>query len=198
MLELSRQVADRAVEDLALWRAGGLDVSVSLNVAAPELTADAFVPYLLARLTAAGLAPHHMTLEVAEDSFIAAPERVTQALTEARHAGLRASLDEYGSGFSSLTYLRDLRAVSEIKLDRPFTAGICTDSRSAVIVSSTVAMAHALGMTVVAGGVETELLAARAIVLGVDALQGFYLSRPMPADGVVGFVRALEVGAATG
>lgn len=194
MLTLSHQVAGRAFADLAAWRAAGLDVALSLNIAPPELLGGVLVPDLLDMLRSAGLPAQAITLEVTEDSFLAEPERSRQLLIEARRAGLRISIDNYGTGFSSLSYLRDL-PVAEVKLDPEFIASMCSDSRSAVIVSSTVSMVHALEMSVVAAGIETSMIAARAVTMGVDALQGYHLAAPMPAAAVPGLVRRLAISA---
>jgi diguanylate cyclase (GGDEF)-like protein len=193
MLELSKQVVDRAIADVSAWRCSGLGVSVSINVAPTELLEGLLVAHVIDQARVAGLDPSCITLEVAEDSFRIESDHARRALLEAGAAGLRTSIDDYGSGFSSLSYLRDL-PVSEVKLDRTFFAAVVSDPRSAVIVSSTVAMAHALGMSVVAEGVETEYVASRAIVLGVDALQGYYLSPPLPPAEVPRFVAGLAIG----
>ena len=194
MLALCRLVAARAVADLASWRTQGLDVALSINVAPQELLGGVLVPDLLDLLLAAGLPAQAVTLEVTEDSFLAEPERSRQLLVEARRAGLRLSIDHYGTGFSSLSYLRDL-PVAEVKLDPAFIASMCSDTRSAVIVSSTVSMVHALEMSVVAAGIETSMIAARAVTMGVDALQGYQLAAPMPAAGIPYLVRQLAISA---
>jgi EAL domain-containing protein (putative c-di-GMP-specific phosphodiesterase class I) len=194
MLTLSRHVASHAVSDLAAWRAQGLDVALSINVSPPELLGGALVPHLLDLLRSADLPAQVLTLEVTEDSFLAEPERSRQLLLEARRAGLRISIDNYGTGFSSLSYLRDL-PVAEVKLDPAFIASMCSDTRSAVIVSSTVSMVHALDMSVVAAGIETSMIAARAVTMGVDALQGYQLAAPMPSAGIPGVVRQLAISA---
>lgn len=194
MLALSRQVAARAVTDLAAWRSQGLDVALSVNIAPQELLGGVLVPDLLDLLRSAGVPAQAVTLEVTEDAFLAEPERSRQLLLEARRAGLRISIDNYGTGFSSLSYLRDL-PVAEVKLDPAFIASMCSDSRSAVIVSSTVSMVHALEMSVVATGIETSMIAARAVTMGVDALQGYQLAAPMPAAGIPRLVRQLAISA---
>ena len=85
--------------------------------------------------------------------------------------------------------------MAEVKLDPAFIASMCSDSRSAVIVSSTVSMVHALEMSVVAAGIETSMIAARAVTMGVDALQGYHLAAPMPAAAVPRLVRRLAISA---
>jgi len=136
-------------------------------------------------LRTAVLAGH---LEVWYQPVVGASDGAVQSV----EALVRTSIDGYGSGFSSLSYLRDL-PVAEVKLDRTFFASVVSDPRSAVIVSSTVAMAHALGMSVVAEGVESEYVASRAIVLGVDSLQGLFLSPPLASSDVAAFVQQVAI-----
>jgi EAL domain-containing protein (putative c-di-GMP-specific phosphodiesterase class I)/GGDEF domain-containing protein len=192
MHELSMQVAERVAADLAEWRRSGLSAAASLNLAPQELLEGRLVPAIGQVWSDHDLEPQALTLEITEDAFLQAPESARRALAEIRGSGAFISIDHYGAGFSSLAYVRDL-PVSEVKLDRAFFAGVCTDSRSAVIVQSTVTMAHALGLSVVAEGIETEEVAARAIVLGVDRLQGYAFSAPLPAVAVPMFARQREL-----
>jgi len=107
------------------------------------------------------------------------PERGRQVLAELRRLGVRTSIDDYGTGYSSLAYLRHLPA-DELKLDRSLTADVGTDRRAAAIVEHTVALAHALGLSLVAEGVEDDATAATPAALGCDVAQGFAIARPMP------------------
>ncbi len=191
-LELSEHVATQAITDLRDWRRAGLALGVSINVAPAELLEGVLAARLIRQIDDAGIDPAAVTLEVTEDSFRWEPDHARRALIEVGAAGLRTSIDGYGSGFSSLSYLRDL-PVAEVKLDRTFFASVVSDPRSAVIVSSTVAMAHALGMSVVAEGVESEYVASRAIVLGVDSLQGLFLSPPLASSDVAAFVQQVAI-----
>jgi len=125
---------------------------------------------------------------VTEDSFIAEPERARTILRGIRNHKVQIAIDDYGTGFSSLSYLRDL-PVQELKMDRSFISTMRTDSRSRMIVASTFQMAHALGLRTVAEGVENAATAADLIAMGVDVLQGYHVARPMPAGEVEGWVR---------
>jgi len=107
------------------------------------------------------------------------PERGRQVLAELRWLGVRTSIDDYGTGYSSLAYLRHLPA-DELKLDRSLTADVGTDRRAAAIVEHTVALAQALGLSLVAEGVEDDATAATLAALGCDVAQGFAIARPMP------------------
>ena len=112
---------------------------------------------------------------------MADPERCRQVLAELRRHGVRTSIDDYGTGYSSLAYLRNLPA-DELKLDRSLTHDMGTEARSAIIVQHTVALAHALGLSVVAEGIEDDATGAALAALGCDVGQGFALARPMPVD----------------
>ncbi len=188
MLQLSDAVGRMVVADLRRWRDKGLDPRVSLNCAPPELLSGAFLPRLFEAIAEAELPPDSLVIEVTEDSFIAEPERARTILRGIRNHKVQIAIDDYGTGFSSLSYLRDL-PVQELKMDRSFISTMRTDSRSRMIVASTFQMAHALGLRTVAEGVENAATAADLIAMGVDVLQGYHVARPMPAGEVEGWVR---------
>lgn len=181
MMELSKLVARTAVSDLARWRSMGFDVTVAVNVSPTELLGERFVPYVIAQADAAGVPVSSLILEVTEDAFLAEPAKARQVLTAASEAGFSISVDDYGTGFSSLSYLQDL-PVDELKLDRSFVSQVCSSQKSELIVASTVSLAHALELSVVAEGVESEEVADAVMRLGVDYLQGYLLSRPVPVS----------------
>jgi len=128
-------------------------------------------------------------LEVTEDSFMTDPARARDQLLELRRHHVQAAIDDYGSGFSSLAYLRDL-PVQELKLDRSLVSTILQDHRSKVIVDATRQMGHALGLRIVAEGVEEADTAAALVGMQVDVLQGYHVARPMPAHEVSSWVRS--------
>jgi diguanylate cyclase (GGDEF)-like protein len=176
---LTEQMIGQVVDDAAAWWAKGCHARVSLNLSPPELLSGRTLPLLLERIRQAGLPPGTFVMEVTEDSFLADPDRARAVLVEAHAHGVLTSIDDYGTGFSSLAYLREL-PLSELKIDRTFVAAVRTDERSRVIIASTVALAHALGMRVVAEGVEQEDVVADLVDTGVDVLQGYHVARPMP------------------
>ena len=188
MQQLSEVVATLAVHDAQRWQRAGLDLNVAINLAPSELLGGKLLPMLYDLIARAGIPTHLVTVEVTEDTFLADPERARDVLLEVRRMGLKTSIDDYGTGFSSLAYLRDL-PVTELKMDRSFVATVCTDDRSRLIVSSTIDMAHALDLRVVAEGVESAAVSAEVIALGADLLQGYHLSPPMPSDQVEPWVR---------
>jgi diguanylate cyclase (GGDEF)-like protein len=197
MLELSQVVAQRAVADARHWKQLGLDLNVAINLAPPELLGGEFLPVLYDLIDDAGLPMHVITVEVTEDTFLADPERARDILLDVRRHGLKTSIDDYGTGFSSLAYLRDL-PVTELKMDRSFVSTLTSDERSRLIVASTIDMAHALDLRVVAEGVENAAVTAEVIALGVDVLQGYHLAAPMPGDQVEQWVRDWNENSMTG
>jgi diguanylate cyclase (GGDEF)-like protein len=181
MPSLSEEVARIAVTDLAGWRSRGLEPRIAINVAPPELMSGVFLPSLYEHMRRASIPANNLVIEVTEDSFINEPERAREVLREIREHDVQISIDDYGTGFSSLSYLRDL-PVQELKIDRSFITDINRDPRSRMIVASTVQMAHALGLRLVAEGIEDAETAADLIAMGVDVLQGYHLSRPLPPE----------------
>jgi diguanylate cyclase (GGDEF)-like protein len=159
------------------WPAQRVPVSVNLSaVNVTDLDLPGKVGQALARH---GLAPQALTLELVEDTLMADPERGRTVLGELRALGVRTSIDDYGTGYSSLAYLRGLPA-DELKLDRSLTADVAGDRRAALIVKHTVALARDLGLDVVAEGVEDVETAAALADLGCDVVQGYLMARPMP------------------
>jgi diguanylate cyclase len=192
MQMLSDELARIAVADLDDWHARGIDLRVALNCAPPELMTGRFVDGLVRLLDHAGLRRELVTIEVTEDSFLAEPERAREQMLAIRRHGLQLSVDDYGSGFSSLAYLRDL-PIQELKIDRSFITSVADEPRSRMIVASTMQMATALGLRTVAEGVETEAAAEALASLGADVLQGYHLGRPVPPEKLLEIVLASRV-----
>ena len=156
-------------------------VPVSVNLSAVNVT-DLDLPGKVAQALARhGVPPASLTLELVEDTLMTDPERGRTVLGELRRLGVRTSIDDYGTGYSSLAYLRGLPA-DELKLDRSLTSDVAGDRRAAVIVKHTVALAHDLGLDLVAEGVEDVETAGVLADLGCDVIQGYLLARPMPVD----------------
>ncbi|CAA9282449.1 MAG: diguanylate cyclase/phosphodiesterase (GGDEF & EAL domains) with PAS/PAC sensor(s) [uncultured Blastococcus sp.] len=181
---LLRPLADRVLE-LSLSAAArwwpDREVAVSVNLSAANVT-DLDLPGKVAQaLLRHGLPARALTLELVEDTLMADPERGRTVLGELRRLGVRTSIDDYGTGYSSLAYLRNLPA-DELKLDRSLTHDVGVDPRAAKIVKHTVALAHDLGISVVAEGVEDDATGRVLRDLGCDIAQGYAIARPMPAD----------------
>jgi EAL domain-containing protein (putative c-di-GMP-specific phosphodiesterase class I) len=189
MPTLTEAVAEIVLRDACRWASRGIRARVSLNIAPPELLNKPLLDLLLKRVDEAGLPANSLVIEVTEDSFIADPARAREALERIREHDVQVAIDDYGTGFSSLSYLRDL-PVQELKLDRSFVRAVQSDARSRIIVASTNQMARGLGLRTVAEGVEDADIAARLRSVGIDVLQGFHLAKPMPKDDVEGWLAA--------
>ncbi len=181
---LLRPLAD-AVLELSLSAAvrwwPTLEVPVSVNLSVADVT-DLDLPGKVAQaLLRHGLPARALTLELVEDTLMADPDRGRKVLAQLRRLGVRTSIDDYGTGYSSLAYLRHLPA-DELKLDRSLTLDVDTDPRAAAIVRHTVALAHDLGLSLVAEGVEGDATADALRALGCDVAQGFAIARPMPVE----------------
>ncbi len=184
-----------AVLELSLAAAAGWwpthRVPVSVNLSAADVTDLDLPAKVAAALQRHGLPPAALTLELVEDTIMADAERGRVVLQQLRDLGVRTSIDDYGTGYSSLGYLRRLPA-DELKLDRSLTQDLDTDPAARLIVEHTVALAHGLGLTVVAEGVEDLAVAGVLADLDCDVVQGYVFARPMP---VADFVAVLREGA---
>ena len=193
---LLRPLTDRVLE-LALAAATrwwpDREVPVSVNLSAANVTDLDLAGKVAAALDRHALPARALTLELVEDTLMADPERGRTVLADLRLSGVRTSIDDYGTGYSSLAYLRHLPA-DELKLDRSLTADVDRDPRAAAIVQSTVALAHALGLTLVAEGVETLATSATLARLGCDVAQGYAIARPMPVDDFLRWLAASDSG----
>ena len=176
---LTDTVLELALTAVARWWPSRR-VPISVNLSAANVNDLDLPSKVAAALAAHGLPPEALTLELVEDTLMADPERGRQVLAELRRRGVRTSIDDYGTGYSSLAYLRHLPA-DELKLDRSLTADVDRDHRAAAIVEHTVALAHALGLRLVAEGVEDAATGAALAALGCDVAQGYAIARPMPA-----------------
>ncbi|MET1037200.1 MAG: bifunctional diguanylate cyclase/phosphodiesterase [Aeromicrobium sp.] len=188
MGQLSIVVAQQAVQDFELRRRAGIDVRVAINCAPPELLGPTFLTQLYESIAEWGVAADRLVLEVTEESFIEDPQHTREVLLGLRDNGVQISIDDYGTGFSSLTYLRNL-PVQELKIDRTLIGNVDTDDRSRMIVASTIQLAHALDMRIVAEGVENAADLAALVAMGIDMVQGYHLARPMPPSQIDRWVR---------
>lgn len=177
-------VLPTALRQLAAWRAGGWDLSVSVNLSAQDLADDQLPGRVEGWLREAGVEPHRLVLELTEASAIADQETGSGMLARFRAMGIRVSLDDFGTGYSSLAYLAQL-PIDEIKLDRGFvTSGLGT---GAFLVRSVVDIGHHLGLSVVAEGVETDAVLAQVVGSGCDCVQGYVYAKPMAPEEMAAF-----------
>ena len=178
---LTQYVLDHALAQCRTWHLAGRDVPVSVNVGAQCLHDRTFPDQVAALLEHHGRPADVLTLEITESAIIADPHRASDVLTRLRDLGVRLSIDDFGTGYSSIAYLRTM-PVHEMKIDRSFTTNMRTDSSSGAITRSLLGLAHNLELEVVAEGVEDEETWSVLAALGCDIVQGYCLSRPLPAD----------------
>jgi EAL domain-containing protein (putative c-di-GMP-specific phosphodiesterase class I) len=186
---ITETVVRKALEDAAGWHRAGLAAGLSLNVAPAELLSASVMGALVTQVRDSGIPPSHVVVEITEESLLAQPERTLDVIMRLRNGGLQISIDDYGTGFSSLTYLKDL-PVHELKIDQSFVRDILVDPRIRVIVASTAKLARGLNLRLVAEGVEDADVADALADLGADLLQGYHFARPMPADEIFGWLAA--------
>ena len=151
----TRAVLEKAIQQGAAWHAQGTPVTVAVNLSVTNLLDPHFPDQVIGLLADARLPGEALELELTEDLFMADPPRARAAVRALLDAGVSLVIDDYGTGYSSLGYLRDLRDIRGLKLDRSFVTHMDADHRAEAIVESTVNLAHSLGMAVVAEGVET-------------------------------------------
>ncbi len=181
---LTQWVLKTAVNQVKAWHDRGLMLNVAINLSAQSLRDPSLVDTIEAALTGAGLAPHHLTLELTETAVMSDPCRALDILTELDQKGVMLSIDDFGTGYSSLAYLKQL-PMDELKIDRSFVMEMDKDKNDAVIVHSTIDLAHNMGLKVVAEGVETDQSWHTLKALGCDMGQGYHLCKPVEPDSLM-------------
>jgi EAL domain-containing protein (putative c-di-GMP-specific phosphodiesterase class I) len=180
-IPLTYHMIDVAVAEAATWQEAGAPLVVSVNVSPRCLLDPQFVPRVRAALAASGLAPGLLQVELTETSVMTEPERSRKTLRDLRDHGVKVSIDDFGTGFSSLAQLKQLPA-DELKIDRTFVRELVDDPEDMVLVRSAIDLAHNLGLSVVAEGVEGLDALVLLAELGCDLAQGFALSPPVPVE----------------
>ncbi len=187
MPTLTRIVLEKALDQAALWRASGESLTMAVNLSASSLVDRDLPDRVGAMIASRGLAASVLTLEVTEEFLLNDRERARDILTRLRALGVRISVDDFGTGYSSLAYLRDL-PIDELKLDQSFVFPMIDNERAATLVSSAIALAHSLGLQMVAEGVENSVAYADLVSFGCDYAQGYLVSRPVPAEELTGWL----------
>ena len=180
--EIGCWVLRQACRELAGWRgqAGGRDLHMAVNVSARQILRDDLVGSVADVLAETGLPPAALWLEMTESVLVRRTDEALAVLAELRRRGVTLAIDDFGTGYSAMGYLRDFPA-SVVKIDQSFVAGLGVDPTAAAIIQAVLTMAHGLGMTVVAEGVETVDQADRLAAAGCDLFQGWLFGRPVPA-----------------
>ena len=182
---LSERVMDAACRQIAEWRSNGLHtVPVAINISALQLKDESLVGQISEVLARYGLPPEALEIELTESCIMEQPEIASSVLSALVARGVRIAIDDYGTGYSSLDYLKIL-PIAMVKIDRSLIRDIQNDSRDATIVSSTVTLVHNLKLSVVAEGIETREQLVHLKTTGCDEAQGYYFMRPSPAEQIV-------------
>jgi len=185
---LTEWVLADAIRQSRVWRRAGLLLCVSVNLSMWNLHDPALPDRVAALLRAHGVPPAWLRLELTESALMSDTTRAMDVMARLARLGVRLAVDDFGSGYSSLAYLKTL-PVDELKIDKGFVREMATDATDAAIVASTVALGHALGLRVVAEGIENRATWDRLVGMGCDVAQGYYLSRPLPADALAHWLR---------
>jgi diguanylate cyclase (GGDEF)-like protein len=178
---LSRWVLEAAIRQSSEWWQEGLDIAVSVNLSMRNLHDPEIVDMIEELLTRWGVPAARLIVEITESSLMADAARAMEVLTRLRQMGVGISIDDFGTGYSSLAYLKRL-PVDELKIDKSFVLHMAHDENDHAIVRSTIGLAHDLGLSVVAEGVEDEAAWELLTALGCDVAQGYFVSRPLPAN----------------
>jgi diguanylate cyclase (GGDEF)-like protein len=178
---LTTFVVNTALRFCRGWLDQGVRLPVAVNISARSLSDPGFPATILDQLANADIPADLLTIELTESMVMAYPGLALSILQKLRDMGVRLSVDDYGTGYSSMAYLKNL-PVHELKIDRSFIMSMTTAGNDAVIVHSATALGHNLGLTIVAEGVEDETTLIALKKLGVDVAQGYHLGRPMPED----------------
>ncbi|MCM5570136.1 EAL domain-containing protein [Burkholderiaceae bacterium FT117] len=188
MREITRSVVEQGARFSKALADEGLDLCVSVNVSALDIENDAFARTVMEVLRKYPIDPRRLCLEITESGVVSESDTSMKNLRAIARAGVRLSVDDFGTGYATLKQLQRL-PVNELKIDRSFVTGIQKDRGNMTIVRSTIELGKQLGLKVVAEGVETAQEMRCLARLGCDEIQGYHLARPMPEAEVVGWLR---------
>ena len=191
-IEIGEWVMETTLTQMEQWKAEGLDLPVSVNLAAQQLLHEDFVPRLRAILAVhPDIPPSHLEMEVLETSALEDIARVSDIIESCREFGVLFSLDDFGTGYSSLTYLKRL-SVSQLKIDQSFVRDMLNDPDDLAILGGVLGLAQAFHREVIAEGVETVEHGALLLQLGCELAQGYGIARPMPGEDLPSWARSWQ------
>lgn len=180
---------DTAAAQCRAWNDQGWDLSIAVNLSMYNLRDAGLSPYVQDCVQNRGLHAHALVLEVTESAVMSDPHHVSKVLDELVASGIQFSIDDFGTGHSSLSHLKRL-SVAELKIDKSFVFDMVGDNDDSIIVRSTVDLAHNMGLRVVAEGVENEGSLAMLRGMGCDQVQGYFIAKPMPVECFGDWLRA--------
>ncbi len=187
--DLTRWVLKTAIQQCADWIQNGHELNVAVNLSAWDLQNPQLADYIKSLLEEYAIGPQHLLLEITESAMMADPEYAIETLNMLAAMEIKLAVDDFGTGFSSLSYLKRL-PINELKIDKSFVIDMNNNDHDAILVRSTIDLSHNLGLTVVAEGVEDQEIWDLLEILGCDKLQGYFISRPMAADQVEGWLQS--------
>ena len=195
MKPLTLWVIEQALQQHVAWRRLGHVISVAVNLSARNLQ-DVTLPKLIAALLHQyQTSPDMLVLEITESAIMRDPDRALEVLTQIGRMGVHLSIDDFGTGYSSLAYLQKL-PVDTVKIDKSFVLEMSSHAGSAVIVRSTIELAHNLGISVIAEGVETQQTWHALSALNCDTAQGYYSCQPIPGEEMIAWLQADRINGA--
>jgi diguanylate cyclase (GGDEF)-like protein len=185
---LTHYVLDAALRQCRQWHQDGHELNVAVNISARRMLDPAFPDEVADLLATWQLPARLLVLEITESTMMADPQHALEVLSRLHSMGVQLSIDDFGTGYSSMAYLKNL-PVDELKVDRSFVSHMTDNTSDAVIVRSTVDLGRNLGLRVVAEGVEDQTTLEQLNALGCEAIQGYYISRPVPADDLLTWLK---------
>ena len=177
---LTKWVLNAALERGTAWRRAGRDIDLAVNLSPRLLHHAAILPTVASLLRKWDYPAERLTLEITENAILIDPMHAMDMVAEFAELGIKVSIDDFGTGYSSLAYLKNL-AAHELKIDKSFVLGMEQSESDCTIVKSVIALAHDLGLTVVAEGIETDEIWAIVDGFRCDVGQGYHFGKPMPA-----------------
>jgi EAL domain-containing protein (putative c-di-GMP-specific phosphodiesterase class I) len=181
---LTNYVLDAALRQCHDWRQTGHELAIAVNVSARSLLDLAFPDQVAGLLARWDIPARLLVVEITESTIMTDPDRALEILGRLNIMGVQIAIDDFGTGYSSMAHLKTL-PVHELKVDRSFVSQMTSNTSDAVIVRSTVDLGRNLGLRVVAEGVEDPQTLQELDAIGCDAIQGYYISRPVPPDDVI-------------
>jgi diguanylate cyclase (GGDEF)-like protein/PAS domain S-box-containing protein len=190
ILDLGNWVIEQSCKQIRMWLNGGMqDICIAINISARQFRSGNLDAQLSEALERHGIAAHHMEIELTESMLMQEPDRAIETMHKLKQLGVKISLDDFGTGYSSLGYLSRF-PIDTLKIDQSFVRGVTTVPDDAEIASAIIGLAHRMKLRVVAEGVETADQLAFLRSNDCDELQGYYFSKPIPADDFAALVRS--------